>query len=148
MRRSSAAANGTSSTAVERKKKQDIDITFRPDKERPYDIVVLLDMIGIGFDMLTLPVSGICEVPEVEITPMELLDFGNVYLKQEVALPIKLHNTSSLLSTQFKINKQDEQSKEYGILIFYLNYFVDKIILWTSFIMKSLSFNIIKWIWI
>ena len=101
---------------VERKKKQDIDITFRPDKERPYDIVVLLDMIGIGFDMLTLPVSGICEVPEVEITPMELLDFGNVYLKQEVTLPIKLHNTSSLLSTQFKINKQDEQSKGYGEL--------------------------------
>ena len=101
---------------VERKKKQDIDITFRPDKERPYDIVVLLDMIGIGFDMLTLPVSGICEVPEVEITPMELLDFGNVYLKQEVTLPIKLHNTSSLLSTQFKINKQDDQSKGYGEL--------------------------------
>ena len=73
-------------------------------------------MIGIGFDMLTLPVSGICEVPEVEITPMELLDFGNVYLKQEVTLPIKLHNTSSLLSTQFKINKQDEQSKGYGEL--------------------------------
>ena len=101
---------------VERKKKQDIDITFRPDKERPYDIVVLLDMLGIGFDMLTLPVSGICEVPEVEITPMELLDFGNVYLKQEVTLPIKLHNTSSLLSTQFKINKQDDQSKGYGEL--------------------------------
>ena len=101
---------------VERKQSKEIQITFRPDKERPYDIVVLLDMLGIGFDMLTLPVSGICEVPEVEIEPMELLDFGNVYIRQEVTQTIKLHNTSNLLSTQFKINKQDEPSKAWGEL--------------------------------
>ena len=101
---------------VERKRSKEISITFRPDKERPYDIVVLLDMLGIGFDMLTLPVCGICEVPEVEIEPMELLNFGNVYIRQEVYQTIKLHNTSNLLSTQFKVMKQDEQSKGWGEL--------------------------------
>ena len=29
--------------------------------------------------------------------PMELLDFGNVNLKYELTLPIKLHNTSNIL---------------------------------------------------
>ena len=101
---------------VEKKKSKDISITFRPDKERPYDIVVLLDMLGIGFDMLTLPVSGICEVPEVEIKPMDLLDFGVVHIREEVTKTITLRNTSNLLSTQFKINKQDEQSKAWGEL--------------------------------
>ena len=101
---------------VEKKKNKEISITFRPDKERPYDIVVLLDMLGIGFDMLTLPVSGICEVPEVEIKPMDLLDFGIVHIREEVTKTITLRNTSNLLSTQFKINKQDEQSKAWGEL--------------------------------
>ena len=101
---------------VEKKKSKEISITFRPEKERPYDIVVLLDMIGIGFDMLTLPVSGVCEVPEVEIIPMDLLDFGTVHIREEVTKTITLRNTSNLLSTQFKINKQDEQSKAWGEL--------------------------------
>ena len=47
---------------------------------------------------------------------MELLNFGNVYIRQEVYQTIKLHNTSNLLSTQFKVMKQDEQSKGWGEL--------------------------------
>ncbi|MCQ2815786.1 MAG: hypothetical protein MJ252_00825, partial [archaeon] len=101
---------------VEPKKSRDIKITFRPDKERQYDIVVLLDMKNIGYDMLTLPVSGICEVPEVVIEPMDVLDFGEVYIRQKVHKKITLRNTSSTLSTQYTIKKQDDQSKNWGLI--------------------------------
>ena len=42
---------------------------------------------------------------------------GNFFnnLVYEKTLSIKLHNTSSLLSTQFKINNQEDQSKGYEV---------------------------------
>ena len=74
-------------------------------------------MIRIGSNIIILQINGIYKVPEVDIISKEILDFWNIYLKREITLPIKLHNTSSLLGVSFKINNKDDQSKGYGELI-------------------------------
>jgi hydrocephalus-inducing protein len=95
-----------------------INIAFKPEDERSYEIVLLLDMIDIGFDMLTLPITAVCEIPEVIIEPSEVLDFGEVYIREEKWLTIKLTNTSSTLTALFQVNPQDEPSKTWGLLFF------------------------------
>lgn len=75
----------------------------------------MLDLKNVEFNILTLPVSAICEIPEVILDLAETINFGEVYIRSESTKCIKLINTSSLLHAQFKILEQDEQSKSWGI---------------------------------
>jgi len=66
--------------------------------------------------MLTLPVTAVCEIPEVIIDPSDELNFEKVYIRAETIKTIKLINTSSTLNAQFQILPQDETSKTWGVL--------------------------------
>jgi len=66
--------------------------------------------------MLTLPVTAVCEIPEVIIDPSDELNFEKVYIRAETIKIIKLINTSSSLNAQFQILPQDDTSKTWGLL--------------------------------
>jgi hydrocephalus-inducing protein len=75
---------------------------FQTTPREIYDIVLLLDMDSIGNDMLTLPITAICEIPEIIIEPHDIVNFGNVYIYTEKTETIKLINTSKTLA-QFEV---------------------------------------------
>jgi hydrocephalus-inducing protein len=101
---------------IEKREKKKIELEFKPESERAYEIVVLMDMEDIGYDMLTLPITAVCEIPEVIIDPSDELNFEKVYIRAETIKTIKLINTSNSLNAQFQILPQDETSKTWGIL--------------------------------
>ena len=88
-----------------------IKITFSPEVEKAYDIVVLLDMEGIGFDMLTLPVSGECKIPDITINPSDTLSFDTVYIFKPETRKITLYNPDKQLTSQYDIENPAETNQ-------------------------------------
>lgn len=62
---------------------------------------MVVDIVGVGADMYSLPIKAECEVPTVEIRPSSL-DFGDIFLKDPDSKMIHLINTSNL-DAQFEI---------------------------------------------
>ena len=91
-----------------------ISITFKPEIEKAYDIVILLDMEDIGYDMLTLPISGECKIPEIIINPENELPFEGSYIGKRDCKEIVLFNPHKSLQSQFEVLPQDEGSKTAG----------------------------------
>lgn len=93
-----------------------ITITFRPDIEKAYDIVILMDMEDIGYDMLTLPVSGECKIPEIKIDVENEIAFGKVYIGKPENSAITLINTHKTLMSQYEIVNldTDNSNNQYG----------------------------------
>ena len=48
---------------------------------KKYDMVLVVDIEGVGQDMLAIPIKAECHVPEVQIIPKETLEYGHVFLK-------------------------------------------------------------------
>lgn len=94
-----------------------ITIYFFPEVEKVYEIVVLLDMKGIGFDMLTLPVSGECKIPEIVIEPSDVLNFGTISIGKAETKQIVLRNPDSTLNSQFEIEKPDDSNNNVSISV-------------------------------
>jgi hydrocephalus-inducing protein len=48
---------------------------------RKYDMVMVVDIDGVGQDMFSLPIKAESEVPLVKIEPMKQLNFGTIFLR-------------------------------------------------------------------
>ena len=90
--------------------KAEIIIEFVPCVPHVYDIVLVVDLEGVGQDMLAVPIKAECIVPKVKVQPNEFLQFDNCFLKHPKTKQIQIINEDNL-KARFEIVPQDEQSK-------------------------------------
>ena len=77
-------------------------------------MVLVVDLEGVGQDMLAVPIKAECLVPRVEVEPDQFLDFEHCFHKYPKTRQIKIKNLDNL-KARFEIGQQDEQSKRMGI---------------------------------
>ena len=92
----------------------EINIEFVPCFPQVYDMVLVVDLEGVGQDMLAVPIKAECLVPRVEVEPDQFLDFEHCFHKYPKTRQIKIKNLDNL-KARFEIGQQDEQSKRMGI---------------------------------
>ncbi len=92
------------------KESREIAITLVSQMPREYKMVMVVDIVGVGQDMLSIPISGISEVPKVEIDPTDHLDFGDIFLNFPDKSVITLRNKNDL-EARFEILPQNDESK-------------------------------------
>ena len=59
-------------------------------------MVLVVDLEGVGQDMLAVPIKAECLVPKVRINPSEFLDFNNIFLRHPKTLELELINEDNL----------------------------------------------------
>jgi hydrocephalus-inducing protein len=91
-----------------------ITIEFIPQKIGEYDMVLVVDLEGVGQDMLAVPIKARCQAPSIEIDPKEYLEFDEVFLHHPITKDITLRNTDSL-KAKFEIKPQEESFKQVAI---------------------------------
>lgn len=63
---------------------------------RKYDMVMVVDIDGVGQDMYSLPIYAESEVPLVKIEPKQKIQFETIFLRNPAVQQITLTNDSSL----------------------------------------------------
>ena len=59
-----------------------------PKATKKYEMVMVVDIEGVGQDMLSIPITGESQVPQVQIKPHDCLDFGEIFLRHADVLAI------------------------------------------------------------
>jgi hydrocephalus-inducing protein len=98
---------------LEKNKEAEITIEFIPSVAQVYDNVLVVDLEGVGQDMLAVPIRATCLVPKVRVEPNDFLDYETCFLRHTKSKEIKIINSDSL-KAKFEIVPQDEQSKRIG----------------------------------
>jgi hydrocephalus-inducing protein len=70
-------------------------VKFVPHYRKVYNLVLVLDMEGIGKDMKTIPITAEADVPKVKLTT-DTLDFGDIFLRYPQTKQLELVNESKL----------------------------------------------------
>jgi len=65
-------------------------------------MVLVVDLEGVGQDMLAVPIKAECLVPKVKISPLDFLDFGQCFLRHPKTMEIELTN-EDFLKAKFEI---------------------------------------------
>jgi hydrocephalus-inducing protein len=99
---------------LEKNQRQKIIIEFIPCFPQQYDMVLVVDLEGVGQDMLAVPIKAECIVPKVKITPSDYLDFKDVFLRHPKTVELELKN-EDFLDAKFEILPQEENYKRVGI---------------------------------
>lgn len=99
---------------LERSKEAQIDIEFIPNNQQVYDMVLVVDLEGVGQDMLAVPIKAECHVPEVEVNPTDFLEYGSCFLRHPKTEQIRIINKDSL-QARYEIVPQDETSKRIAV---------------------------------
>jgi len=87
---------------LEKGKEAAITIEFIPCLEQVYDMVLVVDLDGVGQDMLAVPIKAECIVPKVTIDPPEFLDFKKCYLRYPKIKKLTIIN-EDILKAKFEI---------------------------------------------
>lgn len=69
-----------------------------------------IDIEGVGNDMLSVPIKADCQVPHVDISPSEKVEFTEACLNYPETRTIILKNHSDI-KAKFAIVPQSEESK-------------------------------------
>lgn len=69
-----------------------------------------IDIQGVGNDMLSVPIKADCQVPNVDISPSEKIQFAQACLNYPETRTIVLKNHSDI-KAKFSIVPQSEESK-------------------------------------
>ena len=77
-------------------------------------MVLVVDLEGVGQDMLAVPIKADCHVPEVEVNPTDFLEFGSCFLRHPKTEQIRIINKDSL-QARYEIVQQDETSKRIAV---------------------------------
>ncbi|XP_074644164.1 hydrocephalus-inducing protein homolog [Tubulanus polymorphus] len=84
---------------------QNIEIELVSNSIRKYDLALVVDVAGVGKEILTLPIQARCVVPSINIlTP--ILDYGRCFLNHEYENSIRLSNDTDL-PAKYEILPQD-----------------------------------------
>ena len=73
-------------------------------------MVLVVDIEGVGQDMLAIPIKAECHVPEVQIFPKDSLEYGHVFLRFPYCQFVEVYNRSKLRA-KYEVLAQEEQSK-------------------------------------
>ena len=76
-------------------------------------MVLVVNIDGVGDDMLSIPIRGESKSPKVRIEPQEIIQFGDVSLDYLYDKTVTLWNDSNL-PAQYKILPQSEEQKVLG----------------------------------
>jgi hydrocephalus-inducing protein len=94
--------------------KAEITIEFKPQVAQIYDNVLVVDLEGVGQDMLAVPIKAECHVPKVKVettnetnSSNDFLDYGTCFLRHTSTEQIRIINTDNL-KAKFEIVEQDE----------------------------------------
>jgi len=99
---------------LERSKEAQIDIEFVPSFPQLYDMVLVVDLEGVGQDMLAVPIKAECLVPKVKVSPADFLEYGTCFLRHPMTRQIEIVNEDSV-KAKYEIVPQDEQSKRIAV---------------------------------
>jgi len=88
----------------------DISIEFCPSFPQVYDMVLVVDLQGVGQDMLAVPIKAECLVPKVRVAPTDYLEYGTCFLRHKKTIALEIINEDDL-KAKFEIMAQDDQSK-------------------------------------
>ena len=91
-----------------------IDVKFMPHQKQPYNMVLVLDIEGVGKDMKSIPITAISEAPKVHLKE-SVLNYGDVFLRDPQPKFIYLVNTSDL-KARYKIMPQSPETQMIGKL--------------------------------
>jgi len=69
-----------------------------------------IDIEGVGNDMLSVPIRADCQVPHVEISPAEKVEYAEACLNYPEIRTIVLKNHSDI-KAKFAVVPQSEESK-------------------------------------
>jgi hydrocephalus-inducing protein len=92
---------------LEKDKKAEITIEFIPCFPQVYDMVLVVDLEGVGQDMLAVPIKAECLVPKVRVTPVDFLEYQTCFLRHAKTQQIQIINEDNLRA-KFEIVQQDE----------------------------------------
>jgi hydrocephalus-inducing protein len=79
-----------------------------------YDMVLVVDLDGVGQDMLAVPIKAECLVPKVKVHPSDFLEYESCFLRHAKTREIEIINEDSL-KAKYEIVPQDEQSKRIAV---------------------------------
>ncbi|RHY53725.1 hypothetical protein DYB38_002829 [Aphanomyces astaci] len=90
--------------------KQPICIDFTSVNVKQYEYFLVVSVKGVGSDLLNVPVTAQCFVPEVLVTRSELV-YGECFLRYAHYQTLSLINTSMSLPAKYDFVEQDDHSK-------------------------------------
>jgi len=99
---------------LDKNEKQQIDIEFVPGMPQLYDMVLVVDLDGVGQDMLAVPIKADCHVPKVKVHPSDFLEYESCFLRHAKTREIEIINEDTLRA-KYEIVPQDDQSKRIAI---------------------------------
>jgi len=73
-------------------------------------MVLVVDLEGVGQDMLAVPIKADCKVPVVRVNPLDYLEYGTCFLRHRKTISLEIVNEDDL-KAKFEILPQDDQSK-------------------------------------
>ncbi|KAF4667893.1 hypothetical protein FOL47_003343 [Perkinsus chesapeaki] len=82
--------------SLQPKASQRIQVDFIPESIKAYELSLVVDLEGVGQELLSIPISAECGVPSVSFEPVEALSFGEVFIRYPFHKCLVIHNTSSL----------------------------------------------------
>ncbi|KAL7682586.1 putative immunoglobulin-like, hydrocephalus-inducing [Plasmopara halstedii] len=89
---------------------EQITIHFMSLNVKVYHYQLVVGVIGVGADLLAIPINAQCLVPELTVLEREL-DFGRCFLRYPHKQMLVLENKSSFLFGRFEIAEQDSYSR-------------------------------------
>jgi hydrocephalus-inducing protein len=77
-------------------------------------MVLVVDLAGVGQDMLAVPIKAECLVPKVRVVPTDFLEFSTCFLRHKKSMSIEIINEDDLKS-KFEIAPQEEPTRRVGL---------------------------------
>jgi hydrocephalus-inducing protein len=77
-------------------------------------MVLVVDLEGVGQDMLAVPIKAECLVPKVKVQPSDFLEYETCFLRHPKTREIEIINEDSL-KAKYEIVPQDDQSKRIAV---------------------------------
>eukprot|EP01038_Epipyxis_sp_PR26KG_P004323 gene4323-6124_t len=91
----------------------DLELEFIPSTVKNYDYSLAVDVLGVGDNLLSIPISADCVISTVSLESREI-DFGDCFIRYPYEKEIRLTNMSALVHTKFEILPQLKQTKSVG----------------------------------
>lgn len=88
----------------------DILVEFIPSSVKIYDYSLVVDVLGVGDVLLSIPISAECVVEPVQLNQREI-DFGDCFIRYPYEKEFSLTNASDIVHTKFEILPQQDFTK-------------------------------------
>ncbi|CAK0791290.1 unnamed protein product [Prorocentrum cordatum] len=89
---------------------QRVQVDFVSSTEKKYDLRLVVDLEGVGNELLSIPITAACAVPSVTFEPQAGLSYGDIFIRYPFHQSLYLHNTSAL-PAKFRVLQQEDKSR-------------------------------------